>query len=102
VTLASAPGQTSAASDPVGDQAVENSLSRGFVIRETVTVRETIVPARSSRAHAAAAARSLGLSERPGKWAVTPAVRAALAGRTLAEVLPGPRGSWLEDARVAS
>lgn len=52
-----------------------------------------------SMAHVAATARSLGLSETPGKWAVTPTVRAALAGRALAEVLPGPRGLWPEDVR---
>ncbi len=96
--------RTEAQSDPVGEQAVANALaSGGFVLRETVTVREIVVGGGVTQSHAATLARELGLSENGGKWAVTPAVKAALEGRALAEVLPGPRGlsksAWPADPR---
>jgi len=97
--------------DPTADQAIADILAGGgFIIRETVTVREIVVPRRVTMAEAAARARALGLSENQrislrtgGRWLVTPAVREALAGRALAEVLPGHQGAsrsaWPVDGR---
>ena len=93
--------------DPTADQAIADILGGGgFIVRETtLTVREIILPRRVTPSEAAAQARKLGLSERGGKWLVTPAVREALAGRALAEVLPGPQGNsrsaWPDDGRAA-
>lgn len=106
--------ERTARKDPTGDQAVAEILARGgFIIRETVTVREIVVPGRVTAAEARARAWALGLTERTrvslrtgGRWLPTPAVLEALAGRTLAEILPGNQGAsrsaWPVDERGAA